>query len=187
MAEKNGDAQEFSPSINHDDAIAETVDLPQKFSLFAEVIEEVAKSDGIKLFQKAKCYRFPVPTNNSKVVYQTQYEGLLKYFVAVLELRGSHLVLVEADTSNLRAPKGASTLILGLKEDAKTNFEEILQHFSDKGAQWSHSFINERCNFFSPCRHPSLKEKGKVRTNEAYKDKWISDLREKLKVFKKAS
>ncbi|MCP3861524.1 MAG: hypothetical protein GY770_25155 [Aestuariibacter sp.] len=187
LIEKDGNAQEFSPTINQDEEITDTVYLPQKFRLFGEVIEEVGKSDGIKLFQKAKCYRFPAPANQSKVVYKTQYEGRLKYFVAILELTGSQLVLVEADTSNLRTPKGASTLILGLKEDAKANFEEILQSFSDKGAQWSHDFINERCYFFNPCRHPPLKEKGKIRTDQEYKEKWVSDLREKLRLFRKPS
>lgn len=184
IAEKDGDAQEFSPSINQDDEITETVDLPQKFSLFAEVIDEVAKSDGVRLVKEAKCYRFPAPTNNSKVVYQTKYEGRLKYFVATLELEGSNLVLVEADTNNLKTPKGASTLILGLKEDATENFKEILQDFSDKGAQWSHAFIKERCDFFCPCRHPLLKGKGKVRTGQEYKDKWVSDLEDKLESFR---
>ncbi len=187
IPEKDGDAQEFSPSINQDDEITETVDLPQKFSLFAEVIDEIAKSDGIKLVQEAKCYRFPEPSNNSRVVYQTQYEDRLKYFVAILDIKGSNLILVEADTNNLEKPKGASTLILGLKEDATENFHEILQNFSDKGAQWTHSFINERCNFFSPCRHPSLKEKGKVRTDQEYKEKWVIDLREKLRGVRNAA
>lgn len=187
LPEKDGNAQEFSPSINQDDEITETIDLPQKFGLFAKVIKEVAQSDGIKLAQEAKCYRFPAPDNNSRVVYQTQYKGRLKYFVAILELEGSNLVLVEADTNNLNKPKGASTLILGLKEDATENFNEILQEFSDKGAQWSHAFIEERCDFFSPCRHPSLKDKGKVRTDQEYKEKWVSDLREKLKWVKKGS
>lgn len=187
MAERDGDAQEFSPSINQDDEVTETVDLPQKFSLFAEVIEEVSKSDGIKLVQEAKCYRFPEPSNNSRVVYQTQYEDRLKYFVAILDIKGSNLILVEADTNNLEKPKGASTLILGLKEDATENFHEILQNFSDKGAQWTHGFINERCDFFSPCRHPSLKEKGKVRTDQEYKEKWVIDLREKLRGVRNAA
>lgn len=186
IAEKDGDAQEFSPSINQSDEVTDSVDLPQKFSLFAEVIEEVSKSDGIKLVQEAKCYRFPEPSNNSRVVGQTQYDGRLKYFVAILELKGSQLVLVEADTSNLITPKGASTLILGLKEDAKANFEEILQNFSDKGAQWSHAFIEERCDYFCPCRHPSLKEKGKIRSDLEYKEKWVDDIKEKLSEFKKS-
>ncbi|MDE8601604.1 Tn7-like element transposition protein TnsE [Marinomonas sp. RSW2] len=184
IAEKDGYAQEFSPSINQDDEITETVDLPQKFSLFAEVIEEVSESDGIKLVQEAKCYRFPEPSNNSRVVYQTQYEDRLKYFVAILDIKGSNLILVEADTNNLEKPKGASTLILGLKENATENFEEILQNFSDKGAQWSHAFIEERCDFFSPCRHPLLKEKGIARTDQEYKEKWVDDMKEKLSEFK---
>lgn len=187
IPEKDGDAQEFNPTINQDEEITETIDLPKKFSLFAEVIEEVAKSDGVKLFQEAKCYRFPTPTNESKVVYLTQYEGRLKYFVAILELKGSQLVLVEADTNGLKKPKGASTLILGLKEDAKVNFNEIIQYASDQGISWRHGFIDERCDFFDTCRHPVQKEKGRVLSDQEYKEKWVSDLREKLRGFRNSS
>lgn len=187
IPEKDGDAQEFNPAINQDDEITETVDLPKKFSLFAEVIDEVVKSDGVKLVQEAKCYRFPAPTNNSKVVYQTEYEGRLKYFVAILELKGCQLVLVEADTNGLKKPKGGSTLILGLKEDAQVNFNEIIQYASDQGASWRHGFIGERCDFFDTCRHPFQKDKGKIRTDLEYKEKWVVDLREKLRGFRKAA
>lgn len=186
LAEKDGEAQEFSPSINQDEEVAETVNLPKKFGLFSEVVEEVAKSDGVRLLQEAKCYRFPAPTNNSKVVYRAKYEGRLKYFLAIVEVKSCKLVIVEADNSNLKTPKGASTLILGLKEDAKTNFDEVLQLFSDSGAQWCHKLIQERCNIFIPCKHPSIKEKGKVRTDLEYKEKWVSDLCDKLKVLKSA-
>lgn len=181
IPEKDGDAQEFNPSINQDDEVCD-IDLPQKFALFEEVIEEVAKSEGITLIQKAKCFRFPMPeTTNRTAIFDTTYEGRLKYFMAIVEVKGFLLVLVEADTNNLKKPKGSSTLILGLKSDAKTNLEEIVQCFSDKGAQWSHAFIKERCYFFIPCRHPSLKNKDGVRTGQEYKEKWVSDLRLKLK------
>lgn len=187
FSQKDGNAQEFNPTINQDNESIDTIDLPEKFSIFSEVIEKVVIKSGVQLIQEAKCYRFPEPKNNSKVIYQTKYEGQLKYFVAILEIKDNQLVLIEADTSNLITPKGASTLILALKEDAKTNFYEILQNFSDKGAQWSHDFINQRCNFFIPCRHPSLKEKGMIRTGEEYKEKWVSNIYEKLMEFNNIS
>jgi len=46
--------------------------------------------------------------------------------------------------------------------------------------------VFRQCDFFGPCRHPSLKEKGKVRTDQEYKEKWVNDMKEKLSEFKKS-
>ncbi|MGP9669793.1 hypothetical protein ACT3S9_00470 [Pseudoalteromonas sp. AOP31-A2-14] len=58
--------------------------------------------------------------------------------------------------------------------------KEIIQHFSDNGAQWQHQYIKERANLFSTCNHPRLKHKGKVLSEDEYKKKWVISLQEKL-------
>lgn len=180
LPEREGTAQEFDPVVNQDDdPIEEATDLPSKFLIFEEVVEELGKLKEVSL-NSVKCYHFPNPTNNSNVVFTAGYEGNLKFFMASLKIGESNIIILEADTTSLKQSKGGSTLILGLKDNATTNFKEIIQNFSDKGAQWSHSYIQERCEIFIPCRHPRLKVNNTIRTNEQYKDKWVSDLKEKL-------
>lgn len=180
LPERGGTAQEFDPVINQDDdPIEEATDLPQKFLIFEEVVEELGKLKEVSL-NSVKCYHFPNPTNNSNVVCMAKYEGNLKFFMASLKIGESNIIILEADTTSLKQSKGGSTLIIGLKDNATTNFKEIIQNFSDKGAQWNHGYIQERCEIFVPCRHPRLKVNKTIRTNEQYKDKWVSDLKEKL-------
>ena len=178
--DKEGAAQEFEPVINQDeDMIDEAEELPCKFLIFEKVVKELGKSENIK-FEFVKCGNFPKPTNASKIIFQTQDRKPLRYFVAFLKVRGHSLIILEADTSSLIKPKGASTLVLGLKEDAKTNFKEIIQHFSDSSATWRHSHIRDRSNFFETCHHPRVKGKERFLTEGEYKEKWKNKLKEKL-------
>lgn len=183
--EREGTSQEYDPVINQDDepvedSAKEAVDLPQKFLIFEEVVKEIGKLKGVDL-KSVKCYFFPDPESNSNVVYQTKYNTILKFFMASIKIGNSNLIIIEADTTSLIKPKGSSTLILGLKDNATTNYREIIQNFSDKGARWNHGYIQERCETFVPCRHPTLKVDKAVRTNEQYKDKWVSDIKEHLR------
>ena len=179
--EKDGDSQEFDPTINQDDNNFEEAEKrPQKFLIFEQVVKELGKSKGIKL-ESIKCGVFPDPTNRSRVIFQTRDEHTLRFFIAILEINQSKIIMLEADTTSLIKAKGASTLILGLKDDAKTNLMEIIQHFSDSGAQWRHHYIHERVNYFASCNHPRLKSKGQLLSEDEYKNKWLGNLKQKLK------
>lgn len=179
--ERDGDAQEYDPVINQDDdGFEEADELPQKFLIFEQVVAEIYLGYGL-LPKPPKCGVFPNPTNNSRVIFQTKDQKTLRFFVVILEIGQTKIVLLEADTTSLIKSKGASTLILGLMDDADTHFMEIIQHFSDSSAQWRHNYIRERTNCFVTCNHPRLQEKGRVLNEEEYKNKWINSLREKLK------
>lgn len=177
--EREGDTQEFDPVINQDDFFEEADVLPQKFMIFEQVVNELGRDKGIILVS-IKCGVFPNPTNKSRVIFQTKDEQTLRFFVAILEVNKTKVVILEADTASLAKSKGGGTLILGLKSDANANFKEIIQHFSDSSAQWRHQYIRERTNCFVSCNHPRLKEKGRVLSEEEYKKKWVNSLREKL-------
>ena len=177
--EKDGDSQEFDPTINQDeDNFEEAEKRPQKFLIFEQVVKELGKSKGIKL-ESVKCGVFPNPTNRSRVVFQTRDEHTLRFFIAILEINQSKIIMLEADTTSLVKAKGASTLILGLKDDAKINLIEIIQHFSNSGAQWRHPYIHERVNYFASCNHPRLVSKGKLLTEDEYKNKWVKSIMDK--------
>lgn len=141
MPSKDGAVQEINPASNlDDDGVDEvTEDLPHKFLMFEKAIYELEKLHWITL-DSIKCGVFPEPTNRSTIVFQVRYDGRLKDFLATLTIGHSKLVLLEPDTTNLIKEKGSSTLILGLKADAKKHFQEILQHFSESGAQWNRNF-----------------------------------------------
>lgn len=178
--EKDGDAQEYDPVINQDDDDFEEADeLPQKFLIFEQVVMELGNDKDIKL-ESIKCGVFPNPTNNRREIFQTNDHQPLRFFVAILEIAQTKIVLLEADTTSLINPKGASTLILGLMDDADTHFKEIIQQFSDKSAQWQHRFIRDRTNFFVPCNHPRKKQKGRFLSEDEYRGMWINNLRKKL-------
>jgi len=178
--EREGNAQEFDPVINQgDDSIDEAEERPQKFLIFEQVVKELGRSKDIKL-ESVKCGVFPNPTNSSRVIFQTKDEHTLRFFIAILEVNQAKIVMLEADTTSLVKAKGASTLILGLKDDADTNFKEIIQHFSDSSAQWRHQYIHQRANFFNSCNHPRLKSKGKLLSEEEYKKKWVNSIKKKL-------
>lgn len=178
--EKDGDAQEYDPVINQDDDLFEEAEeLPQKFMIFEQVVMELGNDKDIKL-ESIKCGVFPNPTNNRRAIFQTNDHQPLRFFVAILEIAQTKIVLLEADTTSLIKPKGASTLILGLMDDADTHFKEIIQQFSDNGAQWQHQFIRERTNCFVPCYHPRQKEKGRFLSEDEYRSKWVNSLKEKL-------
>ncbi|MCW3173123.1 Tn7-like element transposition protein TnsE [Shewanella subflava] len=177
--EWGGDSQEFDPVINQDDAFEGADVLPQKFIIFEQVVNELGRDKRI-ILESVKCGVFPNPTNKSRVIFQTKDQQTLRFFVAIIEMRQTKIVVLEADTASLAKSKGGSTLMLGLKDDANTNFKEIIQHFSDSSAQWRHQYIRERTNCFVSCHHPRLKEKGRVLSEDEYKSKWVNRLREKL-------
>lgn len=177
--EAEGSAQEFDPVINQDDGFEEAKELPQKFLMFEQVVNELGNNKRV-ILETIKCGVFPPPKNGSRVVFQTKDQQILRFFVAILEISQTKIVMLEADTTSLVKAKGASTLILGLKDDASIHFKEIIQHFSDNGAQWQHQYIKERANLFSTCNHPRLKHKGKVLSEDEYKKKWVISLQEKL-------
>ena len=147
--------------------------------MFEEVVKELGQSQSITL-ESIKCHVFPNPTNNSKVIFKTKDKQTLRFFVAILDIAQTKIVMLEADTTSLIKSKGASTLILGLMDDADTNFKEIIQQFSDNGAQWQHQFIRDRTNCFVPCYHPRQKEKGRFLSEDEYRSKWVNSLKEKL-------
>ena len=178
---KEGKAQEFDPVINQDsDTIVESEQKPHKFLMFEQVVKELGQSNGITL-RAVKCGLFPNPQNNSRVVFQTKDDHKLRFFVATLEVNSANIVMLEADTTSLLKSKGASTLILGLKDDADLNFREIIQNFSDSSAQWRHQYIRERVNYFVSCNHPRLKSKGRLLSEDEYKEKWLASIKVKLK------
>ena len=180
LPSKDGTSQEFNPVTDLDDGVDEIKeDLPHKFLMFEKVVEELGKLNWITL-ESIKCGVFPEPTNRSVVVYQVRYEGRLKYFVATLTIGQSKLVLLEPDTTSLIKEKGSSTLILGLKGDATKYFKEILQQFSDSGAQWNRDFARDRCDFFVACTHPNVKENGQMVPESVYVRRWVDRLADKL-------
>jgi hypothetical protein len=181
LPSKDGAAQEFNPVSNlEDDGVDEvTEDLPHKFLMFEKAIYDLEKLHWITL-DSIKCGVFPEPTNRSNVVYQVRYDGRLKYFVATLTIGQSKLVLLEPDTTSLIKEKGSSTLILGLKADATKHFQEILQQFSDSGAQWNRNFARDRCDFFVACTHPNVRENGLMVPEYVYVRRWADRLADKL-------
>ncbi|MDO6416983.1 Tn7-like element transposition protein TnsE [Amphritea sp. 2_MG-2023] len=180
MPSRDGTAQEFDPVLNQvDDVIDEAKELPHKFLIFEEVVNKLGLAKGIKLVS-LKCGNFPVPTNKSEVIYQTKDNKPLRYFMAILEVNQRKVIMLEADMTSLTKTKGASTLILGLKDDTGRNFHEIVQHFSDNSASWGHTYIRQRTNFLKRCNHPRWKEKGKTLTEAEYLHKWVDVLKRKL-------
>lgn len=178
--EKGGNAQEYDPVINQDDdTFEEAEELPSKFLIFEQVINELGKHKKIRL-ESIKCGIFPAPLNNSQTIFKTKDGTTLRFFVAILEISEIKIVVLEADTPSLLKAKGGGTLILGLKDDANTNFKEIIQHFSDSSAQWQHQYIWERADVFLSCNHPRIKEGNRVISEEEYKNKWVSILNKKL-------
>ncbi len=182
--ENGGNGQEYSPVINQDeDTFDEAEELPSKFLIFEQVVNELGGHNEIVL-DSIKCGVFPSPSNNSKVIFQTTDKKTLRFFVAILEVNQTKVVILEADTSSLEKTKGGGTLILGLKDDANTHFKEIIQHFSDSSAQWRHHYIWERADFFVSCNHPRLKRKSGILSADEYKTKWVSSLKKELsKIF----
>jgi hypothetical protein len=182
--QKDGDAQEYDPVINQDDEFEQAKDLPQKFLIFEQVVNELGLDRGI-ILETIKCGVFPNPTNKSRVIFQTKDQKTLRFFVAIIKVSQTKIIILEADTASLVKSKGGSTLILGLKDDAKNHFKEIIQHFSDSSAQWRHQYILERTNFFITCNHPRLIKNGRVLSEDEYKEKWLHSLKDKLnKVLK---
>lgn len=180
IPESEGVGQEFDPVINQDnDTFDEAEEVPSKFLIFEKVINELGQLKEIKL-ESIKCGVFPIPLNNSKKIFNTKDKQMLRFFVAILEISKAKVIILEADTSSLLPPKGGGTLLLGLKDDANTNFKEIIQHFSDSAAQWRHPYIRERANLFESCSHPRIKEKGELLSEDEYTKKWVSSLNKKL-------
>lgn len=177
--EIEGSAQEFDPVINQEDGFEEAEESPQKFLMFEQVVNELSGKNGIKL-NSIKCGVFPSPKNKSRVIFQTKDQQTLRFFRAIIVVQQVEIIILEADTTSLIKAKGASTLILGLKDDANIRFKEIIQNFSDNGAQWKHQFIRERAHLFQACNHPRLKHKGKALNEGEYKEKWVTSLQEKL-------
>lgn len=178
--ENEGNGQEFDPVLNQDnDTFDEADEQPSKFLMFEKVIKELELNKNVKL-ESIKCGVFPNPLNTSKVIFDTKDKQTLRFFVAILEICKTKIIILEADTSSLVKSKGGGTLLLGLKDDANNNFKEIIQHFSDSSAQWRHYYIWERANFFVSCNHPRTKEKGELLSEEEYTKKWISNLKNKL-------
>lgn len=178
--ERGGEGQEFDPVINQDDdGFEEAKERPQKFLMFAQIMEELGQSKAITL-ESIKCCVFPNPTNNNRAIFQTKDQKTLRFFVAILDIEQIKIVILEADTTSLIKSKGASTLLLGLKEDATNNLNEIIQSFSNHGATWRKNDIQVRTNRFLFCKHPWLQGKGKVLSEDEYKSKWIHNLRGKL-------
>jgi hypothetical protein len=184
--ENGGNGQEFDPVINQDDDVFDEADeLPSKFLIFEQVVNELGGHNGIVL-ESIKCGVFPIPLNNSKKIFNTKDKQTLRFFVAILEISKAKVIILEADTSSLLPPKGGGTLLLGLKDDANTNFKEIIQHFSDSAAQWCHPYIRERANLFESCSHPRLKVKSGILSADEYKKKWVYSLKKELrKTFEK--
>ncbi|SJN16271.1 Transposon Tn7 transposition transposition regulatory protein tnsE [Pseudoalteromonas sp. JB197] len=177
--EVEGSAQEFDPIINQEDDFEEAEESPQKFLIFKDVVNELSGKKGIEL-KAINCGVFPNPTNGSMAIFKTKDKQTLRFFRAIIVVQQVEVVMLEADTTSLIKAKGASTLILGLKDDANIRFKEIIQNFSDNGAQWKHQFIRERAHLFQACNHPRLKHKGKTLNEGEYKEKWVTSLQEKL-------
>jgi len=179
--ERGGNGQEFDPVINQDnDTFDEADELPSKFLIFEQVVNELGGHNGIVL-DSIKCGVFPNPSSNkSQKIFQTTDKQTLRFFVAVLEVSQRKVVILEADTSSLEKTRGGGTLILGLKDDANTHFKEIIQHFSNSGAQWRHHYIWERTNFFASCNHPRVKGKSGILSADEYKTKWVCSLKKEL-------
>ena len=155
---------------------------PHEFVIFEKMAQTLGEQAWIELTSVA-CDQFPEPTNNSTLIYRTTYEGRLKYFVATLVIDKREVLLLEADTANLQKSKGASTLILCLKADAEAHLAEILQLFSDNGAQWRLKQVGERCIKDDRCPHPSWSVDGETLIESAYVERWAARVQEKLKGF----
>tara|TARA_R110000772_G_scaffold264203_1_gene384604 strand:- start:11892 stop:13475 length:1584 start_codon:yes stop_codon:yes gene_type:complete len=180
MPESGGNGQEFDPVINqYSDTFDEAEEQPSKFLMFEKVINELGKLKGIKL-KSIKCGVFPVPLNNSKVIFNTKDKQRLRFFIAILDICEAKVIILEADTSSLLPPKGGGTLLLGLKDDANTNFKEIIQHFSDSAAQWQHDYIWERANVFKSCNHPKTRKNGELLSESEYAEKWVISLKKQI-------
>jgi hypothetical protein len=178
--DKEGNGQEFDPVLNQDnDTFDEAEEVPSKFLIFEKVIDELALLKEINL-ESIKCGIFPTPLNASKVIFDTKDKQTLRFFVAILEICGIKIIILEADTSSLVKSKGGGTLILGLKDDANTHFKEIIQNFSDCSAQWRHNYIWERANIFVSCKHPRVKVKGEILSEDEYTKKWVYSLKKQL-------
>jgi hypothetical protein len=177
--ENGGNGQEFDPVINQDnDTFEEAKEVPSKFLIFDKVINELGQLKEVNL-ESIKCGVFPTPLNNSQVIFNTEDKQPLRFFVAILEICKTKIIILEADTSSLVKSKCGGTLLLRLKDDTNTHFKEIIQHFSDSSAQWRHHYISERSNLFVSCSHPKTKEKGKLSESE-YTKKWVKQLKKKL-------
>lgn len=180
---KEGNAQEFDPTLNqNNDDFKEAAELPHKFLMFEKVVKDLGNLSGIKL-ESVKCGEFPVPTNGNKAILKTKDGKCLRFFIATFEIKANKIIILEADTTSLEPAKGSGTLILGLKEDATKHFKEIIQNFADRGAQWETKFIEERALYCKSCRHPRIKNKDRIFTEEEYKETWFLKLKSEMGVF----
>lgn len=180
---KEGKAQEFEPVLNqNNDDFKDAAELPHRFLIFEEVVNELRNINGIRL-ESVRCGEFPKPTNGSTTILKTQDGKALRFFIATFELKGNYIILLEADTTSLNPPTGSGTLMLGLKPDASENFNQIIQHFANQGAQWQHRFIEERTIYFKSCSHPRTKNKVKTFSDEEYKELWLAKLSGLLKAL----
>lgn len=178
---KEGKAQEFEPVLNqNNDDFKEALELPHKFLMFEKVVNALGNIEGINL-ESVRCGEFPRPTNGSATILKTQDGKPLRFFIATFDLKGNHIILLEADTTSLNPPIGSGTLVLGLKPDSAENFKQIIQRFANQGAQWQHKFIEERTIYFKSCSHPRTKNKVKTFNEEEYKELWLAKLRGLLK------
>lgn len=180
---KEGKAQEFEPTLNQNsDDFKEAAELPHKFLMFEKVVQDLGNLSGIKL-ESVKCGEFPLPTNGNKAILKTKDGNYLRFFIAIFEIKSNKIIILEADTTSLEPAKGSGTLILGLKEDAAMHLRQIIQNFSDRGAQWQTQFIEERAIFYKSCRHPRIKNNTRTFTEEEYKETWFLKLKSELSIL----